>query len=188
MSRGLDSNTLAAAQADVIVPVLLVKLEIDTGDVRLHDGLGDITYNGEIYSGAGALGFVGALEEDSDLTRNPMEIGLRGIPNDIIALLNDEKYQGRLCTLYQGYLDPDSMTLAGEPYAIVMRMDFHNVNIGKESQIRLKIEDEFTILDKAINRRYNNADQQSEYPDDKLFEHAEEAVSRPLYWGQPTPV
>jgi len=100
MTRDISDETLSAAQADSNIPIALVKLEFASGDLRLHTQLGDILYNGEVYTGAGDIGMIGPIDEDFDLTRNSMQIGLRGVPNEIIAIALGEYYHGRPATIY----------------------------------------------------------------------------------------
>jgi hypothetical protein len=187
MTRDLDSATAAASQADAIAPIALVKLEFSSGDVRLHTWLGDITFDGEVYTGAGALAFIGPIDEDSDLTRNTLEMGLRGLPSDIVSIALNENFQGRPATVYVGYLETDAMELAGPPAEFGYKMDYPTISVGKECQVRLVVEDEFAVLDKARTRRYNNADQQAQYPGDRGLEFVEQTVEKQIFWGQKAP-
>jgi hypothetical protein len=183
-SRGLAAATATASQAETNAPIALVKLEFDSGDVLLHTWLGDVSYNGDTYTGAGGLGFIGPIDEDADLTRNTMEIGLRGIPADIISIALGEQYQGRPATVYMGYLDTSTTQLVGTPVTFTGKMDYPTVRLGKECEVRLAIEDEFAVLDKPKARRYNNADQQGRYPGDLGLEFVEQTTEKQIYWGQ----
>ena len=187
MTRDISDETLSAAQADSNIPIALVKLEFASGDLRLHTQLGDILYNGEVYTGAGDIGMIGPIDEDFDLTRNSMQIGLRGVPNEIIAIALGENYQGRPATIYFGYLDPTTRQLVGDPLIFSMLMDYPTATVGKTPQVVLRVEDEFALLDKPLTRRYNNADQQAEYPGDLGLEFVEQSVEKQIFWGQATP-
>ncbi len=185
MTRGLDSATATAAQAAAHSPVGLVKLEFPGGDVCLWTGLGTLAYNGDTYTGAGDLGFIGPIDEDTDLTRNTLEVGLRGIPNDVVSIAFNQQYQGQPATVYLGYLDPDTGQLVGPPAAFSGKMDFPTITLGKECQVRLAIEDEFAVLDRPRSRRYNGGDQQARYPGDRGLEFVEQATEKQINWGQP---
>ncbi len=184
MSRDLDAATQASSEANLILPVALVKLEFDSGDVFLSSWTGDITYNGDVYTGSGALATIGPVDEDNDLTRNKIQIGLRSITNEIVSIALREYVQGRPATIYMGYLNEDTMQLTGEPVIITGTMDNWNFTIGKQPTIILNVEDEFAILDKANTRRYTNADQQSRYPTDRFFEYVEQATAKDISWGR----
>ena len=183
MTRGLDSATATAAGADAHAPVGLVKLEFEGGDVCLWTGLGTLSYGGDTYTGAGDLGFIGPIDEDTDLTRNTLEVGLRGIPNDIIAIAFNQQYQGRPATVYLGYLDPDTGRLVGPPAAFTGMMDYPTITLGSECQVRIAVEDEFAVLDRPKARRYNGGDQQARHPGDRGLEFVEQATEKQINWG-----
>lgn len=187
MTRGLAAATATASQAATIAPIALVDLDFSSGHVRLHTWLGNLVFNSNTYTGAGDLAFIGPIDEDSDLTRNTLEMGLRGIPSDIIAIALGENFQGRTATVYLGYLNTSTMQLVGDPTEFTYKMDFPTINVGSQCQVRLVLEDEFAVLDKPKPRRYNNADQQSRYPGDKGLEFVEQMVERQIFWGQKTP-
>lgn len=183
MTRGLDATTEAASQAAVIAPVALVKLEFPDGNVCLWTGLGTLEYDGDTYTGAGDLGVIGPIDEDSDLARNTLEIGLRGLPNDIVSIVLSQQYQGRPATVYVGYLDPTTMQLTGVPTPFPGKMDFPTISLGKNCQVMLRIEDEFATLDRPKVRRYNDADQQSRFSGDKGLEFVEQTTEKQINWG-----
>lgn len=184
MTRGLASGTQAASEASTNAPVALVKLEFPDGDVCLWTGWGTLSYGGDTYTGAGDLGFIGPIDEDSDLTRNTMELGLRGLPNDIVAVVLGQQYQGQPATVYLGYLDLTTRQLVDTPVGFTGKMDTPTIGLGTECQVRLTIEDEFAVFDKPNTRRHNDADQQSRYPGDRGLEFAEKAVEQEIVWGR----
>ena len=86
-SRSITSDTLAAAQASTIHPLLLIKLEFDEGDVNFHSELGDIVFSGDTYTGAGRLGSISTADEVSDLSNSTITLSLSNIPGDLGAIL-----------------------------------------------------------------------------------------------------
>ncbi len=185
MTRTLNAATLAQAIASANIPIALVKLEFDSGTIGFHSHLGTLTFDSLAYTGAGDLSFIGPVDEDSDLTRNTLKIGLRGVPNDIIAIVAGEQYQGRSCTVYLGFLSPTTMQLVGDPVEMfVGTMDYPTTELGATCDVMLYVEDEFAILDQANPRRYNNADQQARYPGDRGLEFAEQAAGKDVIWGR----
>jgi hypothetical protein len=184
MTRGLDASTEAASQAAVIAPIALVELDFPSSPVRFWSGIGDFVYDGDTYTGAGDLGFIGPMDEDTDLTRSTMDIGLRGLPNDIISKVLGQQYRGRTATVYLGYLEPETMQLAGDPYPFAAMMDQPNISLGEACQVVLRIEDEFAVLDLPKVRRYNDADHQARYPGDLFLQFVEQTTEKQINWGQ----
>jgi hypothetical protein len=188
LTHDIAPATLAAAQSSVTAPVILVKLEFAEGNLCLHTGLGNLAYNGDTYTGAAGVAFIRGASEDSDTARSTMQLGLRGVPSDIISIALNSHYQGRPVTIMDGRLNPASMQLVGAPW-VVRRglMDTMDIQSGSECVVSLQIESEQAQWDRAVTRRYTDADQQSRYPGDRFFEFVERAVGQTIYWGSKGP-
>lgn len=188
MTRTLSPANAAAAQADTVYPVYFLKLQFDAGAVCLHTGLGDITTGGDTYTGAGALGGIGAVDEDADLARATLELTLRGLPADLLSAVLTEHYQGRPATLSLGYLDPTTRQLADPPLVLYRgRMDAAAAEQGEELAVRLTVESRFAAWDRPNVRRYTHADQQLRFPGDRGLEFVAQTTDKPLFWGQRAP-
>jgi hypothetical protein len=188
-SRVIDPATQSAAAASTIHPVIFVKFEFDGGDVNLHTELGNLSFGGDTYTGIGKLGGLGNMEENSDLSRTPISMSLSGLPNDMVSILLAEQYQGRLATIFLGYLDLTTRTLVAAPTIIYKgNIDTADFSIDKNFAVTLSVESRFAAWDSPLIRRYNNSDQQSRFPGDNGLEFIEQAVSKTIWWGQATPV
>jgi hypothetical protein len=187
VSRDLVTATATAAQQDTIIPVWLVKLEFDSGNVCLSTYDGPLTWNGDTYIGAGAIGSISPVDEDTELARSTLTMQLRGLPDDIIAIVHDEYFQGRRATTRQGYLDQNTRQLVGDP-AIYHRgrMDTATVDEADTCSVTLSVESRFAAWDSAKVRRYNDADQQSKYPGDLGMEFVEQATRGTVYGSSQT--
>ncbi|MBP3958334.1 hypothetical protein J8F10_24055 [Gemmata sp. G18] len=188
MTRSISAPNESASQAATIYPVYFVKLQFDTGDVCLHTGLGSISFGGDTYTGTGAIGSIGGVDEDADLSRTTLELTLRGLPTDLVSVTLNEYYQGRRATLYGGYLDATSQQLVDTPFILYRgRMDTAAVEQEETVSIRLTVESRFAAWDRPLTRRYNGADQQLRYPGDRGLEYVEQTTEKPLFWGQKAP-
>jgi hypothetical protein len=186
MSRGI-TTALDNALSDpaVLYPVYLAKLGFDSGTVFLHSGLGDITYDGDTYTGVGTLGDVSTIEENSDTSANGVDLSLSGISNSILSIALDEDIQGRPCTIYFGVFDTTSYTLIADPFEIYRGfMDVMNGNYGNDANIGLRVESEAIQWSRQRTLRYNDETQKSFFPDDTGFEFIGQAVAKPVIWGQ----
>lgn len=183
-SRDITATTLAAAQAATIHPVTFVKIAFDGGDVNLHSELGDITFGGDTFSGVGKLGQIGNISENSDLSHSQVTLTLSGIPNDIASILLNEHYQGRLCTIYAGYLDLTTNILVDTP-TIRYRglVDTADMEAGDTSTISVIVGNRFASWNTPNVRRYNNANQQSRYPGDNGLRFLEKTTNKTIIWG-----
>ena len=187
MTRSLTPANASASQQPVIAPVWFVKLAFDTGNVCFHTQLGTLSFGGDDYTGAGDIGGIGAVEEDSELSRSTLQLSLRGLPSDIISILLNEHYQGRPATVYLAYLDPATFQLVDTPFIVYKgRMDSPATDEGETVSVTLTVESRFAAWDRPVSRRYNNADQQSRYPGDKGMEFVEQTTEKNLNWGRRT--
>jgi hypothetical protein len=183
-SRDITSTTITATQASTVHPVLFLKMEFDGGDVNLHSELGSITWGGDTYTGVGKLGGVSPAEEVSDLSSSPINLTLSGLPLDLVSTLFNEQYQGRLATLYVGYLNMTTRVLVDTP-AILYKglIDTADFNQGKTFSITLSVGSRFAAWDKPVIRRYNNATQQSRFPGDTGLQYIEQTTNKTIIWG-----
>lgn len=187
MSRDVPTATGTASQSSSIIPVWFVKLEFDSGNVALCTYDGDVAWNGDVYTGAGSIGTISAIDENTELARSTLQMQLRGLPTEIVAIVLAEHYQGRKATTRLGYLDFDSRRLIGDP-AIVHsgRMDTASIKQGATCTVTLNVESRFAAWDKPKIRRYNDADQQSRFPGDTGLGFVQQAVEGTV-WGLRNP-
>lgn len=183
-SRDITPTTLAAATASTIEPVLFVKLEFDGGDVNLHSRIGTISFGGDTYTGVGILGSVSPADEVSDLSLAQVTLTLSGLPLDLVSILFNEQYQGRLATLFLGYLDLTTCVLVDAPTVLYKGlMDTAKFKKGKTFAVSLTVGNRFAAWDKPLTRRYNNADQQARYPGDTGLQYVEKTANATVIWG-----
>lgn len=184
MTRDISNDNQTASEASTIAPVLFLDLGFDNGTVRMHSWLGDITWDGNTYTGIGQLGAVSPVEEDAELTRTPLKLTLSGIPTAMISIVLNEQYQGRSATLYLGYLNPSTLQLINDPLILYRgRMDTADIEQGENLTVTLSVESRFAAWDRPLVRRYNNADQQSRYPGDRGLEFVEQSTEKQIVWG-----
>lgn len=183
-----DNATEVASEAAANHPIVFVKLEFDSGNVNLHSGHGTISFGGDSYTGAGRLGTITGIEENSELARTPITLTLSGLPTDLLAALLSEHYQGRMATVYHGYLSMTTYQLVGEPVILYRGlMDSPTTEQGETLTISLGVESRFAQWDRAKERRYSNEDQRSRFPSDTFFQHMEQGVEKQIVWGAKAP-
>lgn len=184
MTRDLNAATETASQADVIAPIYLVDLAFDAATLYFHTGVGELVWNSNTYTGTGILGGIGTANEDSELSRTPLELRLSGVESSMMSIILGEHYQGRTATVYLGYLDTETMELVDDPAIYYRgRMDAPSIAQDETLEIILPIENRFAAWDRPKIRRFNNADQQSRYPGDKGLEFVEQATEKRIVWG-----
>ena len=98
--RSLAAGFASALQGSAIQPIVLVELKFDSGAVRLWSGLGNITYNGFSYTGAGTLLAISSMEDTTDIAAKGITISLSGINPQALGIALSEKYQNRTANIY----------------------------------------------------------------------------------------
>ena len=107
MARDLTAGAIFEVTNDALTPILLVKLNFDGGALTLWNGVGDLVYSGDTYTGAGDLGGVSTWVETEEIRATGLTFSLSAIPASIISSALTENYQGRSAKVYLGFLNND---------------------------------------------------------------------------------
>jgi len=187
MPRAVSSANLAAAKAEHIMPIMFAQLEFDSGTLYLHNSVGPITTLGRAWLGMGEFSNVEGVEEGAELSPYAVRLGLSALDPTLLAADLNESYWGRGCTLYQGWLNPDTEQLVDEPDRFwVGTMDDMSVSIGNGDTgdvILLTAESEFSRIDAANNSLFAHVEQQQLFPGDIFFSYLAETVDARPRWG-----
>ena len=167
MARDITSGFQTEIEADQLHPIYLFKAEFDGGDVRFWTGIGELTYDSEVYTGSGDLLRFDPVTETQELTANGAVFRLSGLPSSIVSIALSEPYQGRPVTAWQAVLD-NNFALIADPYQVFKgNMDIMTISDnGSEAEILLSAESELVVLTQSIERRYTPEDQKQDYPND----------------------
>lgn len=210
MARSILQEIVDASTKSNVVPFFAVEFLFDSpNQLRFWSGYGDLTIDGDTYTGAGDLLKVSDVRESSDIAANGATLSMSGIPSDLISLAIDEPYQGRICKVKFGLIDYDLVsdallltedgdflvTEAGEYIDLsvsqpanyfdlfVGYMDQMNIQEGPQySTISLSVESKLIDLEKPNNARYTDNYQQSQYSGDLAFEFVNRIQGEDLTW------
>ncbi len=184
MTRSLPT-TVSSGIAETSLSVFwAVDLLFDSpNDLYFWSGVGDLSLDGNTYTGSGDLLQISDIRESSDIAAYGATLDLSGIPSNTVALAESEPYQGRKCIIKFGVLafganPTDAFTVfSGE-------MDQMTIQIGPTTaSISLEVESRLIDLRRPRLRRYTDADQQSRYPGDLAFEFVTRLQTESLEWG-----
>jgi len=185
MSRTLTAAVKTALQADNIIEVTFVRLDFGSGVILLHTALGNLVFDSETYIGIGDLGSIDPIEENDEVTPSGIVMNLSVVPSEYISIALSEDYQGRDCKIFTGLFD-EEYSMIVDPFLVFQgRMDYMEINLGKENgSIALHVENHLADWSRPRVRRYNNRDQQAEYPSDRGFEYVEQMIEKEIVWGR----
>ena len=166
MARALTAAMIAAITAGTVRPVLIAKIGTYGADVNAWTGIGDLTFQSEIYSGVGNFGGVSQVNETSDLRAAGMNFSLSGISSSMISTALGNIRYGRPAMLWLGLYDMASGVLVADPYRLFTgQTDVPTIDEGPEtSVITISAESRLIDLDRARARRYTPEDQNINRP------------------------
>lgn len=184
--RGITTALQQELQDSSIRPILLIKLDFDSGPLNLFDGIGQIDYLGDTYFGAGNLLSISALPESVDNKALGAKVSL-SIDPAIVAASLLEQYQGRPAILYLGLLN-EQFSIIPDPIKFEYLID--NMNISDDGQaatVTVNLEDEAIRNQLVQEYRYTDAEQTLTYPTDRAFLGTPKIANRSIYWGNVRP-
>lgn len=161
MTRTLTSAVAAAAQAAVVRPVFLVRLDYASGVVRLSSAPFNVAWGGETFLGVGSLGAITAVEEGADLQTYAVQMQLSGVRPELIALALGEHYQGRDARLLLALVDEQHALIADPVVVFRGRMDTQDIELGDTGTIVLTARSRLADWHRPRIRRYTDAEQRA---------------------------
>lgn len=185
MARDLTAGVIAAINEDFILPIFLTKIDTSGGLLRLWTGLGNLTFNSEIYLGIGKGGKLSDFQETSDLRANGITLSLSGVSQDMLSIALSQIQQGRDAIVFMGYFDNSTRTLIVDPYEIFTGVT--DIPIIKEGSSRatiaIKCENRLITLNIPKVRRYTKEDQSIEFPNDLGFDFVPSIQDKVVQFG-----
>ena len=172
MARSLSASMVTEVTSNVMSPIVLIKLEFDSGDLNLWTGIGNITFNGDTYTGAGDVIDISTVQETTKLKATGISLTLTGVSSGLISTALSEDYQGRIAHVWLAMLDSTG-GIVSSPYKYFRgRMDTMPMeDDGTNATIQVNVENILIDLERSNDRRYTDEDQQAEFPGDLFFEH-----------------
>lgn len=184
MSRGLSSENSTAAGERVVRPVIFCDLDFADGAVRVHNGIGSITWDSKTWLGVGSFGGLGETEEGVDVAARDLSLSLNSIPSDVAAQALAAEYTGRSAKLWLGFRDASDVFVA-EPFQFfggrISTMTV--VDFGESSSITVQCESRLADLRRARISRLTHEEQIRRHPGDLAFAFVANLANAPIYWG-----
>jgi hypothetical protein len=189
VSRTLTSGMLGVTTAEVVRPVYFVRMVFDAGEspnvLNLWNGIGDLAYGGNTYSGVGDLLSISQITETSDIQATGINVNLTGIKSSFIVIAKDHEYQGRPLTVALGAFDASGGLIADPVIVFSGFMDTMTISEnGAYSTIGISVENKLVSFERSKVRRYTAEDQKIDHPTDKGFEFVTAIVQKEIIWGR----
>ena len=175
-------NSPANFNADAVNFITAVKMEFDSGDVRVWNGYRAIAIGGEEYLGLADLLSISGFDETVEIAAKGATVTLAGFDSSVISIALQENYQNRTMSIMVGTLDNNVATM----YTVFRgRMDV--MTIGESagsSTISITAENRLIDLERARSSRYTSEDQKTYYPNDLGLDYVAELQDKSIDWGK----
>jgi len=189
MTRFVNSTAQTAADQPHVVYAILVQLDFASGFVRVFNGTGTLSFNGNTYLGLGQYGSINEVGESTDLKpSNPVTFQISGLPDAAspalaAAATNRADYYGRSARIDIALFDSNRGLITPIENAVWEgRMDSIAVSRSNNA-IQLTCEDRMVIWDKAIGFLYSTEWQGIIYAGDTFFDQVPFLANRLINWG-----
>ena len=191
MSRTLTSGMTTVTTADVVRPAYFVRMIFDSGEspnvLNLWNGVGDLAFGGNTYTGVGDLLAISQITETADIQATGINVSLTGVKSSFIVIAKDHDYQGRALTVSLGAFDASGSLIADPVIVFSGFMDTMTISEnGAYSTISISVENKLIAFERSKIRRYTAEDQKIDHPTDKGFEFVTAIVQKDIIWGRPT--
>lgn len=182
MSRWVSGTNSTEADKASIYLVVLAEFNFDSGMIRVHDGVGPLTFSSNTYQGIGSYGSFDIIEENTETIARGLKVTLSGVETSLISTVMTEVYQGREATFYLGFLDAN-MAFVDTPEEIWSgRMDTMSISFGESSAV-ITLSCEHRLRKEPMVARYTDQDQRLAYSGDRFFDLVTKIPQFKASWG-----
>ncbi|PKR54399.1 hypothetical protein [Thalassospira marina] len=185
MTREIDTDLATEFSAAKLGPIVAVRIGASAGDVRMWSGIGDLTFDGATWLGAGDFLGVSEVTETADVQANGVTFSLSGVSPELVDMALRQIRQGKPAEIYIGSM-AENGALIGQPLRVFSgKTDVPVISDdGTSCVVGVTAENALVDLERARVRRYTDQDQKAEYPDDRGFEFVPELQEMEISWGQ----
>ena len=182
----VDATAIQKLAEDNQQIVYALKLEFDTETIRIHSGLGELTIDGENYTGAGTLLSISDIEDTVELKSSGVTFALSGMNAEVLGYALTENYQNRIATLKMAFLSGGTDHVVGTMTIYVGRMVQINIADDPDSGASITVQTENRLIDlrRPSNHRYTKESQNYLHAGDTSLDEVTRIQNMQLLWGR----
>jgi len=151
---------------------------------RFWTGIGDLSWNGFTWTGAGELISVGQASEGSEMKAQGLTISLSGVPTELLALVFENLRQGQRVNVYIGTINNAGVLTANPAIYFSGRVDVPAIADGGDTAtISLQVENRFVDFEKNRSLFYTPQTQAIYFPGDRAFDQVTALQDQKIFWG-----
>lgn len=184
MSWFLQASNRTESAKEHAALFVAVSLAFPSGTLRFWSGLGDLSFGGNSWVGAGDIGKIDVKTEHARLVAETRTYSITGV-NPLLASENDiDNCFGRDLTEYMGFLDVQlGVPVTTPEITWEGRMGVVKRVFGQAPVIEVNAEHRLALIDQADSWRYTHEHQQQFYAGDLGFREASSVDTTEVLWG-----
>jgi hypothetical protein len=181
--RSLSTAMQAASVAPVVYPLMMTRIDFDSGTLAWITGYQDVVFNGVVYEATGDIGSISPVKETPGAKPSNVSITISGLKPEVVALLQTEPYLNRKCWIHMAATD-ENWTFDADQVALYFygKLDDINGITGETASFSISIRSRLADWERVRNLKYTDADQQKLYPGDKGMEFIAQLSQRKFIW------
>lgn len=187
MARDLTANMVTQVTAATLEPIFLMALTLPSGTLRFWNGIGDLIWSANTYTGSANLITFSEVVETQSLEARGIRFNLNGIESNILSAVLDSanELQRGTVDLWMAALD-SSGAIVADPFKLFSGyVDTTEIEEGGETcSVVLNAESKLVALKRTKTRRYTSEDQKLEYSGDKFFDFVVFLQDQNIQWGK----
>ena len=187
MSRSIGSSFSTQLSSGQLRPFYAIRMAFTSGDLLLSTTYSDLTINSETYTGAGNILGISQINETADTRAVGIEIILNGLDSSILSAGLNDDVQNMAVKVYFGVLTTtgNADAIVDTPYEIFSGFIDSMVldDGGENSTLKFTVENALVTLERTIDRRYTDQDQQDLFTSDKGCEFVTSLQDKSIAWG-----
>lgn len=186
MARDLTSAFVTEITASQLRAEILTIIYFDSGTTYNWTGIGNLTWNGQIFEGVGDHVSFGRMEESRAVKANGTVMSLSDVESSLVSIALQESYQGRLAEIYFVVIDISTGQIIPSPYLVFSGfMDVMEIeDVGETSTISVSVENELIDLFKSLDTYYTSEEQKKFYPNDKGLDFIPSLQDEEIIWKE----
>lgn len=162
---------------------IAVAMAFQSATVRIWSGVGELSFGGNSYIGAGEFCGVSAHTEQTALVADKKTFRLTGVDPAIVAEADFDSSFGRSVTEYMGFLSGSGQLVATPEVNWEGRIDSCRRIDGEVPAIEISAEFRLVLIDRMDGWRYTHEHQQQFFPGDNGFQFVGTLETSELLWG-----
>lgn len=155
----------------------------DDGHVRLWTGIGPLSWNGFLWTGAGRLLSIDPMESSIDLTIQDVQLSLAGVDPEKVALISDN-IRNYTATAWLASLNLRG-NVVRDPYLLrIITLDYQTLSAEENGTVTISVIGHtcFYSLERALDEVWSPENQKKIYPTDVGLDMINALQNQDVQW------